>query len=176
MINVSRLIKEITVAARETGGDPDGNPRLRTAVATAKAANMPADNIKRAILKGTGQLPGVIFESLTYEGYGPGGVALYLEVLTDNKNRTVADIRHILSKYGGNLGANGCVAWMFDRILVRSMLAIVFLSLREPPRTHAWPPAAGSCLVAILLLARPACVSHHTPEPPHLNFTSPWAP
>jgi YebC/PmpR family DNA-binding regulatory protein len=111
----TRLIKEISVAAREGGGDPDGNPRLRTAIATAKAENMPADNIKRAILKGTGELPGVSYESTTYEGYGPGGVALYLEVLTDNKNRTVSDIRHILTKYGGNLGANGCVAWMFDK-------------------------------------------------------------
>jgi YebC/PmpR family DNA-binding regulatory protein len=111
----TRLIKELTVAAREGGGDPDGNPRLRTAISTAKAENMPADNIKRAIQKGTGELPGVTYESATYEGYGPGGVAIYLEVLTDNKNRTVAEIRHILSKYGGNLGANGCVAWMFDK-------------------------------------------------------------
>jgi len=111
----TRLIKEITVAAREGGGDIEGNPRLRTAVATAKASNMPADNIKRAIQKGTGELPGVIYESITYEGYGPGGVAIYVEVLTDNKNRVVAEIRHMLSKYGGNLGANGCVAWMFDK-------------------------------------------------------------
>lgn len=111
----TRLIKELTVAAREGGGDAEGNPRLRTAVATAKAANMPADNIKRAIQKGTGELPGVVYESITYEGYGPAGAALYMEVLTDNKNRTVADIRHILSKYGGNLGASGCVAWMFDK-------------------------------------------------------------
>lgn len=111
----TRLIKEITIAAREGGGDPEGNPRLRSAVANAKAQNMPADNIKRAIQKGTGDLPGVSYESVTYEGYGPAGVALYLEVYTDNKNRTVADVRHILTKYGGNLGANGCVAWMFDK-------------------------------------------------------------
>jgi YebC/PmpR family DNA-binding regulatory protein len=111
----TRLIKEITVAAREGGGDIEGNPRLRTAVATAKTSNMPADNIKRAILKGTGELPGVTYESVTYEGYGPSGVAIYLEVLTDNKNRVVAEVRHILSKYGGNLGANGCVAWIFDK-------------------------------------------------------------
>ncbi|UCC44742.1 MAG: YebC/PmpR family DNA-binding transcriptional regulator, partial [Candidatus Zixiibacteriota bacterium] len=110
----TRLIKEITIAAREGGGDPEGNPRLRSAIAAAKAANMPADNIKRGILKGTGQLPGVTYESVTYEGYGPGGVAIYLEVMTDNKNRAVSEIRHILTKYGGNLGANGCVAWMFD--------------------------------------------------------------
>ena len=110
----TRHIKEITIASREGGGDPDGNPRLRTAIAAAKAVNMPADNIKRAILKGTGQLPGVSYESATYEGYGPSGVALYLEVMTDNKNRVVSEIRHILTKYGGNLGANGCVAWIFD--------------------------------------------------------------
>jgi len=108
-------IKEITIAARDSGGDTDGNPRLRSAIAAAKAVNMPADNIKRAIQKGTGELPGVTYESVTYEGYGPGGAALYIEVMTDNKKRTVADIRHILSKYGGNLGANGCVAWMFDK-------------------------------------------------------------
>jgi len=110
----TRHIKEITIAAREGGGDPEGNARLRTAIGAAKAANMPADNIKRAILKGTGQLPGVSYESVTYEGYGPAGVALYMEIMTDNKNRTVSEIRHILTKYGGNLGANGCVAWMFD--------------------------------------------------------------
>jgi YebC/PmpR family DNA-binding regulatory protein len=107
-------IKEITIAAREGGGDPDGNPRLRTAIANSKGVNMPAANIERAILKGTGNLPGVVYESLTYEGYGPGGVALYMEVMTDNKNRVVSEVRHILAKYGGNLGANGCVAWMFD--------------------------------------------------------------
>lgn len=111
----TRLIKEITVAAREGGGDENANPRLRTAVATAKQSNMPADNIKRAIMKGTGDLPGVVYESLTYEGYGPAGVAVYIEVMTDNKNRTVAEVRHILSKYNGNLGSNGCVAWMFDK-------------------------------------------------------------
>lgn len=112
----TRLIKEITVAAREGGGEQDGNPRLRTAIAAAKTANMPADNIKRSILKGTGELQGVVFESFVYEGYGPGGVALYLEVMTDNKNRTVAEVRNVLSKHGGNLGANGCVAWMFEKM------------------------------------------------------------
>lgn len=111
----TRLIKELTVAARDGGGDAEGNPRLRTAIVAAKAANMPADNIKRAIQKGTGELPGVTYESLTYEGYGPGGVAIFLEVLTDNKNRAVAGVRHIMSKYGGNLGASGCVAWMFEK-------------------------------------------------------------
>ncbi len=108
-------IKEITVAAREGGGDPINNARLRTAIAAAKGVNMPADNIKRAILKGTGQLPGVVYESITYEGYGPAGVAIMLEVMTDNKNRIVAEIRHMLTKHGGNLGAAGCVAWMFEK-------------------------------------------------------------
>jgi len=102
------------VAARAGGGDPDANPRLRTAIATAKAANMPQDNIKRAIQKGTGELPGVSYEEASYEGYGPAGVAVYLMTLTDNKKRTVSEIRHLFSKYGGNLGENGCVAWMFD--------------------------------------------------------------
>ena len=111
----TRHIKEITMAAREAGGDPDGNPRLRSAITAAKAANMPADNIKRAIQKGTGELPGVTYESVVYEGYGPAGAAILMEVMTDNKNRTVAEIRHLLSKYGGNLGANGCVAWMFEK-------------------------------------------------------------
>lgn len=111
----SKLIKEITVAARMGGGDPAANPRLRTAVQTAKSENMPKDNIERAIKKGTGELEGVSYEESVYEGYGPGGAAVFIESLTDNKNRAVADIRHILSKSGGNLGAAGCVAWMFDK-------------------------------------------------------------
>ena len=112
----TKLIKEITVAARMGGsGDPDANPRLRTAIAAAKSENMPKDNIERAIKKGTGELEGVNYEESTYEGYGPGGAAVLLESLTDNKNRAVADIRHIFSKCGGNLGENGCVAWMFDK-------------------------------------------------------------
>ena len=112
----TKLIKEITVAARMGGsGDTDANPRLRTAVAAAKSENMPKDNIERAIKKGTGELEGVDYEENTYEGYGPGGAAVFLESLTDNKNRAVADIRHIFSKCGGNLGENGCVAWMFDK-------------------------------------------------------------
>ena len=112
----TKLIKEITVAARTGGGDPSGNPRLRTAIAAAKAANMPADNIERAIKKGTGELPGVSYEEVTYEGYGPGGVAIIVETMTDNKKRTVAEIRNIFSKLGGNLGENGCVAWMFSKV------------------------------------------------------------
>ncbi|HTY64498.1 MAG TPA: YebC/PmpR family DNA-binding transcriptional regulator [Acidobacteriota bacterium] len=111
----TRLIKEMTAAARNGGGDVEANPRLRLAVSTAKAANMPADNIKRAIMRGTGELPGVSYEDVNYEGYGPGGVAIFMHALTDNKNRTVAEIRHILSKHGGNLGESGCVGWMFDR-------------------------------------------------------------
>ena len=100
----TKAIKEITIAARDGGGDPEGNPRLRTAILAAKAVNMPADNIKRAIQKGTGELPGVTYEEHTYEGYGPGGVAIFIEVLTDNKNRTTAEIRHLLGKHGGNAG------------------------------------------------------------------------
>ncbi|MDM8515924.1 YebC/PmpR family DNA-binding transcriptional regulator [Desulfobacterales bacterium HSG16] len=111
----TRLIKEITVAARMGGGDLEANPRLRTAVAGAKSENMPKDNIERAIKKGTGELEGVNYEESTYEGYGPGGAAVLIESLTDNKNRAVADIRHILNKCGGNLGENGCVGWMFDK-------------------------------------------------------------
>ncbi len=111
----TRLIKEITVAARIGGGDADGNPRLRTAIAAAKAQNMPQDNIKRAIKKGTGELPGQSYEEATFEGYGPGGTAVLVECLTDNRNRTVADVRHIFSKQGGNLGEVGCVNWMFEK-------------------------------------------------------------
>lgn len=111
----TKLIKEMSVAARIGGGDVDSNPRLRTAVAAAKAVNMPLDNIKRAIMKGTGELPGQSYESVTYEGYGPGGAAVLVECLTDNKNRTVAEIRHHFSKHGGNLAESGAVQWMFER-------------------------------------------------------------
>jgi len=111
----TRIIKEITVAARMGGGDPDGNPRLRTAVAKAKENNMPADNIKKAIQKGTGELPGVNYEESIYEGYGPGGVALLIEIMTDNKNRTLSEVRHLLGKNGGSLGEAGCVSWMFEK-------------------------------------------------------------
>jgi YebC/PmpR family DNA-binding regulatory protein len=112
----TKIIREITVAAREAGGDPEGNPRLRAAIQAAKSANMPADNIKRAIQRGTGEIPGASYEQVTYEGYGPGGVAVMLEALTDNRNRTTPEIRHLFSKHGGNLGENGCVAWLFQRI------------------------------------------------------------
>ena len=111
----TRLIKEITIAAKNGGGDPDGNPRLRTAILAAKAENMPADNIKRAVQRGTGELEGVNYEEITFEGYGPGGVAIIVEVLTDNRNRTVSEIRHSFSKNGGNLGSTGSVLHMFSK-------------------------------------------------------------
>ena len=111
----TKLIKEITIAARIGGGDPEGNPRLRTAIAAAKAENMPKDNIDRAIKKGTGELEGVSYDEFLYEGYGPGGAAILIEVMTDNKNRTTAEIRHIFAKSSGNLGEAGCVAWMFEK-------------------------------------------------------------
>ena len=111
----TRIIKELSVAARAGGGDPDSNPRLRTIIAEAKSVNMPADNIKRAIQRGTGELPGVSYEEVTYEAYGPGGAALIIEVLTDNRNRTVGELRHTLTKYGGNLGETNSVAWMFEK-------------------------------------------------------------
>ncbi len=111
----SRLIKEIMVSARLAGGDPSGNPRLRQAILAAKAENMPKENIERGIKKGTGELEGTRYEEIAYEGYGPGGVAVLVETLTDNKNRTTADVRHIFAKHGGNLGETGCVSWLFDK-------------------------------------------------------------
>lgn len=111
----TKIIREMTVAARMGGGNPDGNPRLRLAILKAKESNMPSDNMKKAIQRGTGELPGVQYEEILYEGYGPGGVALLIEIMTDNKNRTVAEIRHLLGKQGGSLGESGCVAWMFER-------------------------------------------------------------
>lgn len=111
----AKCIREIMVAAKAGGGDPAGNPRLRTAIDAARAVNMPNDNVERAIKKGTGELEGAAFEELTYEGYGPGGAAIFIEVTTDNANRTVAEIRHLFSRNGGNLGASHSVAWMFDR-------------------------------------------------------------
>jgi YebC/PmpR family DNA-binding regulatory protein len=111
----SKIVKEISVAARLGGGEPDANPRLRLAIEKAKEVNMPHDNIKRAIMKGTGELPGTTYEEVVYEGYGPGGVALYIQALTDNKNRTVPELRHLLAKHGGNMGESGCVAWLFEK-------------------------------------------------------------
>lgn len=111
----TKVIREITVAAKAGGGDPDGNPRLRLAIEQARAENMPKENIERAVKKGTGELEGQSYEELTYEGYGPGGTAIFIEATTDNPNRTVAEIRYVFSRNGGNLGATGSVAWMFDR-------------------------------------------------------------
>jgi YebC/PmpR family DNA-binding regulatory protein len=111
----TKIVKEIATSAKLGGGDPDGNPRLRTAIENAKEVNMPHDNIKKAIMKGTGELPGVSYEEYLYEGYGPAGVAVMVEVMTDNKNRTVPEIRHIMAKNGGSLGESGCVSWIFDK-------------------------------------------------------------
>ena len=111
----TKIVKEISIAARIGGGDLSGNPRLRTAIEKAKEVNMPSDNIKRAVMKGTGELPGVSYEEYVYEGYGPGGAAILIEVLTDNKNRTSPEIRHILTKNNGNMGEAGCVGWMFEK-------------------------------------------------------------
>lgn len=111
----TRLLRETTVAARLGGGDPEGNARLRAAVLEARAANVPGDTIERAIKKGTGELAGESYEEFTYEGYGPGGVAMMVEGLTDNRNRTAAEVRHLFTRHGGNLGESGCVAWMFRR-------------------------------------------------------------
>jgi len=111
----TKIIREMTTAARIGGGDVDGNARLRTAILKAKEANMPADNIKRAVQKGTGELAGVIYDEMIYEGYGPGGVALLIYIMTDNKNRTAPEIRHLLSKHGGNLGESGSVSWIFEK-------------------------------------------------------------
>ena len=123
----TRLIKEITIAAR-SGGDADTNPRLRTAVAAAKANSMPSENIKRAILRGTGQLPGSTLEEASLEGYGPGGVAILVEIATDNRNRTVSEIRHLFGRHGGSLGEAGCVSWMFSK---RSLIVIPKLKASE---------------------------------------------
>jgi len=111
----TKIIKEISVAAKLGGGDPAGNPRLRTAIDKAKAENMPKDNVERAIKKGTGEMEGVTYEEITYEGYGPGGVAVLVEAMTDNRNRTVSDVRSIFTKCNGNMGEAGCVAWIFDK-------------------------------------------------------------
>ena len=111
----TKLIKELTVAARLGGGDPGGNPRLRTAILAAKAENMPKDNIDRAIKKGTGELEGVSYEEVSYEGYGPGGVAILIECLTDNKNRAVSEVKYLMDRHGGSLGEPGCVSWIFEK-------------------------------------------------------------
>ncbi len=124
----TKIIRELMTAARKGGGDPEANPRLRTAVSTARAVNMPRENIDRAIKRGTGEIEGQTFDEMSYEGYGPGGVALFIDVLTDNKNRTVGEVRHILTKNGGALGEVGCVAWMFA---LRGMITISASSKTE---------------------------------------------
>ncbi len=117
----TRLIREIQIASRHGGPDPEANPRLRTAVTAAKAQSMPADNIKRAIMRGSGQLEGETLEEITFEGYGPSGVAVFVETVTDNRNRTVSELRHLFAKHGGNLGENGCVGYLFDK---RSLIVV----------------------------------------------------
>jgi YebC/PmpR family DNA-binding regulatory protein len=139
----TRLIKEITIAARDGGGNPDGNPRLRLAINTAKAANMPAENIKRAIQKGTGELPGVAYEEVTYEGYGAGGVAILVECVTDNSTRTVSEMRHIFSRNNGNLGSSGSVAWMFHK---KGQIVVP-----NPPKTGDQKPLSEDDLLAVIL-------------------------
>ena len=124
----TKVVKEITVAAREGGGDPEMNPRLRLAMQTAKDNNMPQDNIERAVKKGTGELPGVIYTGLTYEGYGPGGIAIMVDILTDNKNRTAAEVRKLFSKRNASLGESGCVAWMFSK---KGMITIEKTKIEE---------------------------------------------
>src|SRR6516162_8242982 len=141
----TRLIKEISIAAKNGGGDVDMNPRLRTAVAAAKAENMPADNIKRAIQRGTGELPGVSYEEFTLEGYGPGGVAILAEISTDNRNRTVSEMRHVFSKNGGNMAEAGAVAWMFHK---KGDIIIA----KGPEKEKAWKntaPEAGAKAPAV---------------------------
>ena len=124
----TKLIRELTVAAKEGGGDPEANPRLRTAIATAKGSNMPNDTIDRAIKRGTGDIEGVVYNEVFYEGYGPGGSAVYVKTFTDNKNRTVSEVRRIFTRHGGALGENGCVAWMFD---LRGRIAFSAASVDE---------------------------------------------
>lgn len=124
----TKIIREITIAARIGGGDPEGNPRLRTAILKAKDVNMPGDNIQKAIARGTGEIPGVNYEELRYEGYGPGGVAMLIEITTDNRNRTAPEVRQIFSKNGGNLGEAGCVAWLFHK---KGMLTVDKSRIKE---------------------------------------------
>ena len=142
----TRLIREITTAARQGGGDELANPRLRTAVLAAKAANMPLANIERAVKKGTGELPGVVYEEKTYEGYGPGGVAVLIETQTENTNRTTSDVRHLLSKHGGNLGETGCVSWMFVK---KGLLVVLGTACEEDRLMELVLEAGGEDLTRI---------------------------
>lgn len=153
----TKLIREITIAAKQGGGDPAGNARLRTAIEAARAENMPADNIERAIKKGTGELDGVTYEEVTYEGYGPGGAAILIQATTDNANRTVAEIRHLFQRHGGNLGAANAVAWMFDR---RAQITVDAAKASEDETLEAALDAGADDVVregeAFLLTAPPA--------------------
>ena len=156
----TRLIREITIAAKQGGGDPGGNPRLRTAIDAAKAENMPLDNIERAIKKGTGELEGVQYEEVTYEGYGPGGAAILIEATTDNPNRTVAEIRHLFTRHGGNLGAANSVAWMFDR---KAQLTVDATTTNEDATMEAALEAGAADMVRegdVFLITAPASQLH----------------
>src|SRR5713101_3338353 len=144
----TKVIREITIAAKQGGGDPAGNPRLRTAIDAAKAENMPLDNIERAIKKGTGELAGVTYEEVTYEGYGPGGAAILIQATTDNANRTVAEIRHVFSRHGGNLGAANSVSWMFNR---KGQIAVDATTADEDATMEAALDAGGSGMVMVVV-------------------------
>jgi len=160
----TKLIREITIAAKQGGGDPAGNARLRTAIDAAKAENMPLDNIERAVKKGTGELEGVTYEEVTYEAYGPGGAALLIEATTDNPNRTVAEIRHVFQRHGGNLGAANSVAWMFDR---KAQIAVDATRADEDAVMEAALDARADDMVRdgdVFLITGPAGHLHHISE------------
>src|SRR6266853_5766373 len=160
----TRLIREITIAARQGGGDPGGNARLRTAIEAAKAENMPLDNIERAVKKGTGELEGIQYEEVTYEGYGPGGAAILIEATTDNANRTVAEIRYVFTRLGGNLGASNSVAWMFDR---KAQITVDAARADEDAVMEAALDAGAEDMVRdgdVFLITGPAGQLHHISE------------
>jgi len=160
----TKLIREITIAAKHGGGDPAGNPRLRTAIDAAKAENMPLDNIARAIKKGTGELEGVTYDEVTYEGYGPGGAAIFIEATTDNANRTVAEIRHVFTRHGGNLGAANSVAWMFDR---KAQIAVDATKANEDATMEAALDAGAEDMVReadVFLITGPVSQLHAITE------------
>lgn len=160
----TKLIREITIAAKQGGGDPAGNARLRTAIDAAKAENMPLDNIERAVKKGTGELEGVTYEEVTYEGYGPGGTAIFIEATTDNANRTVAEIRNIFQRHGGNLGAAHSVAWMFDR---KAQITVDATRADEDATMEAALDAGAEDMVRdgdVFLITGPVGQLHHITE------------
>jgi YebC/PmpR family DNA-binding regulatory protein len=160
----TKLIREITIAAKQGGGDPAGNARLRTAIDAAKAENMPLDNIERAVKKGTGELAGVTYEEVTYEGYGPGGAAIFIEATTDNPNRTVAEIRYVFQRHGGNLGAANSVAWMFDR---KAQVTVAATRADEDATMEAALEAGADDMVRegdVFLITGPASQLHQISE------------